>query len=155
MGFELNGGTLYIMDSNGVQSKLGDISYGDIEVDTLSPNEIPDIVCNLNNMESASFSCETTFADLSCLDYKPFEPTKTFNIEYNVPILVQARWHKKKRINKKWQKRYGMKSDTVKMKADVRRLGYDIDTGELDFEVDKLEYIWRPDQKRNNLKIEM
>lgn len=155
MRLELGNGTLYMMDSNGVQSEFGDISYGDIEIDTLSPNEIPDIVCNLNNMESASFSCEMTFADLSCLDYKPFEPTKIFNIEHNVPILVQARWHKKKRINKKWLKRYGMKSDTVKMKADARRLSYDIDTGELNFEVDKLEYIWRPDQKRKHLKIEM
>lgn len=135
--------------------ELSDNLYGDIEIDTLSLNEIPDIVCNLNNMESASFSCETTFADLSCLDYKPFEPTKTFNIEYNVPILVQAKWHRKKRINKKWLKRYGMKSDTVKMKATARTLSYNTETGECEFEVDKLEYIWRPDQKRKNLKIEM
>lgn len=155
MGFELNNGTLYMIDSNGVQSELGDISYGDIEIDTLSPNEIPDIVCNLKNMKSASFSCETTFTDLSYLNYKPFEPTKTFNIEHNVPILTQARWHKKKRINKKWFKRYGMKSDTVKMKAVARRTSYNIETGELNFEADKLEYVWRPDQKRKHLKIEM
>lgn len=29
--------------------------------------------------------------------------------ETEVPKLVQARTHKKKRINKKWKKRYGMK----------------------------------------------
>ena len=155
MGFELSDGTLYMMDSNGRQFELGDGLYGDVEIDTLSPNEIPDMVYNLKNTESASLSCEVTFADLSCLDFKPFEPTETFNIEYNVPILVQARWHKKKRINKKWLKRYGMKSDTVKIKADARRLSYDIETGELNFEIDKLEYIWRPDQKRKHLKIEM
>ncbi|MEE1084324.1 MAG: hypothetical protein UH850_11425 [Paludibacteraceae bacterium] len=155
MGFELNNGTLYMMDSNGVQSEFGDMSYGDIEIDTLSPNEMPDIVCNLNNMESASFSSEITFADLSCLDYKPFELTKNFNIEYDVQILVQAKWHKKKRINKKWLKRYGMKSDTVKMKAVARTLSYNTETGECEFEVDKLEYIWRLDQKRKNLNIEM
>lgn len=155
MRLELGNGTLYMMDSNGRQSEFSDISYGDIEIDTLSPNEIPDIVCNLNNMESASFSCETTFVDLSCLDYKPFEPTKTFNIEYNVPILVQTRWHKKKRINKKWLKRYGMKSDTVRMKATARTLSYNTDTGDYEFGVDELKHIWRPDQKRKYLKIEM
>ena len=156
MGFELNDGTLYMMDSNGRRFELGDDLYGDIEIDTLSPNEMPDIVYNLQSAASASLSCEMTFADLSCLDYKPFEPAeKKFNIEYNTPILVQARWHKKKRVNKKWLKRYGMKSDTVKMKAEARRLSYDIKTGELDFEIDRLEYIWRPDQKRKNLKIEM
>lgn len=155
MGFELNDGTLYMMDSNGRQLELGDALYGDIEIDTCSPNEIPDAVCYLQSAASASFSSEMTLADLGCLDYKPFEPAENFSIEYNVPILVQSRWHKKKRVNKKWLKRYGMKEDTVKMKADARRLSYDINTGELDFEVDKLEYIWRPDQKRKHLKIEM
>lgn len=155
MRFELNDGTLYMMESNGKKFELGNDLYGDIEIDTLSPDEIPDMVYNLKNTESASLSCEMTFADLSCLDYKPFEPTETFNIEYNVPILVQARWHKKKRINKKWLKRYGMKSDAVKMKAEASTLSYNTETGECEFEVDKLEYIWRPDQKRKYLKIEM
>jgi hypothetical protein len=90
-----------------------------------------------------------------CLNYKPFELTGKFSIEYSVGILVQARWHKKKRINKKWLKRYGMKPDTVKMKAEAHALNYNTETGECEFEVDKLEYIWRPDQKRRNLKIEI
>ena len=155
MGFEFNNGTLYTIDSNGRQFEFGNDLYAGLEIDTCSPNEIPDIVYNLKSTGNASFSCETTFADLSCLDYKPFELTKTFDIEYNVPILVQARWHKKKRINKKWLKRYGMKSDTVKMKATARTLSYNTETGECEFEVDKLEYIWRLDQKRKYLKIEM
>lgn len=155
MGFELSNGTLYMMESSDRQFELADNVYGDIEIDTCSPNEIPDAVYYLQGSASASFSCEMTLANLFDLDYKPFEPAENFSIEHNVPILVQARWHKKKRINKKWLKRYGMKSDTVKIKADARRLSYDIDTGELDFKVDKLEYIWRPDQKRKNLKIEM
>lgn len=155
MGYELNDGTLYMMDSNGRQFELGDDLYGDIEIDTCSPNEIPDMVGYLKNAASASFSCEMTLAGLDCLDYKPFEPTKTFNIEYNTPIFVQARWHKKKRINKKWLKRYGMKPDTVKMKAEAHTLSYNTETGECEFETDKLKYIWRPDQKRKYLKIEM
>jgi hypothetical protein len=153
MGFELGSGTLYMMETDGTQSEFGEVFCGDIEVDTLSPNEVPNIIYNFNNTMNASF--EMTLADLRCLDYKPFEPTKTFNIDYNLPILVQARWHKKKRINKKWLKRYGMKQDTVKMKGEAHTLSYNIETGEGEFEFDKLEYVWRPDQKRKYLKIEM
>lgn len=155
MGIELNNGTLYMMESGGRQSELGEIFYGDIEVDALSPNDMPDIIYNFQQAATASFSEEMTLAGLDCLGYKPFEPIKTFSIEHNVPILVQARWHRKKRINKKWLKRYGMKADTVKVRAKARTLSYDTETGECEFEVDKLTYIWRPDQLRKNLKIEM
>ncbi len=155
MGFELSNGTLYMMGSDGRQSELGEIFSGDIEVDTLSPNEIPDIIYNFQKAATASFSGKMTLTGLECLGYKPFEPTERFSIEHNVGILVQARWHKKKRINKKWLKRYGMKVDTVKIKAKARTLSYDTETGECEFEVDKLTYIWRADQKRKNLKIEM
>lgn len=153
MGFELTNGTLYMMDSNGKQFELCDDLYGDIEIDTCSSNETPDIHFNL--MSAANAHLETTITDLEYLSYKPFEPTKDFWFEFEEEILVQAKWHKKKRINKKWLKRYGMKSDTVKVKAKARALDYGYLAGEFDFETDQFEYIWRPDQKRKNLKIEM
>lgn len=155
MGFEFSNGTLYTMGSDGRQSKLGEVFYGDIEVDTLSPHETPEIIYNFQKAATASFSSEMTLTGLEYLGYKPFEPTEKFSIEYNVGILVQARWHKKKRINKKWLKRYGMKSDTVKIKAKARTLSYNTETGDCEFAVDKLEYVWRPDQLRRGLKIEM
>ena len=155
MGFELSNGMLYMTKLDGRQSELGEIFSGDIEVDTISPNEMPEIIYNFQKVASASFSGEMTLTGLDCLGYKPFELTEKFSIEHNVGILVQARWHKKRRINKKWLKRYGMKSDTVKMKAKARTLSYNTETGECEFEIDKLEYIWRPDQQRKNLKIEM
>lgn len=156
MGIEFNGGTLYIMGSDGNQIRFGDDISGLIEVDTLSADEAPDVFYNFTKDMSASF--EVSMQDLSFLDEVTFKhpaPRETFNIMHNVPILVQARWHKKKRINKKWLKRYGMKPDTVKMNAVARTLNYNAETGEFDFEVDKLEYIWRPDQLRKYLKIEM
>lgn len=36
-------------------------------------------------------------------------PDSTYTIEAITPVQVQARTHKKKRINKKWLKRYGYK----------------------------------------------
>ena len=152
MGTELNNGTLYMTEPNGRQSELGEIFYGDIEVDTLSPNEIPDIIYHFNQAATASFSGEMTLSGLGCLGYEPFELTKNFSIEYDAEILVQAKWHKKKRINKKWLKHYGMKIDTVKIKAKANTLSYDTETGDCNFEIDKLEYIWRPDQLRRGLK---
>lgn len=156
MGFEFNGGTLYAMEPSGRQFELDNSLCGDIEVDTLSPNETPSIIGSLKNVSSASF--EVSAENISWLDNvtcPTFIPTKSFDIEYNKTILVQAKWHKKKRINKKWLKRYGMKSDMVKMKAKARSVSYDIDTGDCEFEIDTLECIWRPDQLRKHLKIEM
>ena len=34
-------------------------------------------------------------------------PYQSFTVEYDAPVPVQIRKHKKKRINKKWAKRYG------------------------------------------------
>ena len=39
--------------------------------------------------------------------------------EVDVPKMVQVRTHKRKRINKKWKKRYGMKMIYVKKMAKV------------------------------------
>jgi hypothetical protein len=45
--------------------------------------------------------------------------------EVEVPKLVQARTHKKKRINKKWAKRYGMKLIYEKKMAKVADITID------------------------------
>lgn len=50
-----------------------------------------------------------------------------FDITY--PIMIQARRHKKKRINKKWQKRYGYKQVMVTSK-DWKLSEYDSGTCE-------------------------
>ena len=34
-------------------------------------------------------------------------------VKFNIPILVQTRYHKKSRINKKWIKRYGFKKGLI------------------------------------------
>ena len=149
---ELERGMLYVADASGKQFEIANVSCESAETDTCSPNETPDVHYHLTG--AASVSLEVSAMDLSCLDYKPFEPSKTFWFEYNIEIMSQARWHKKKRINKKWLKRYGMKSDTVKIKAKARVLEYDYMAGEFEFESDEFEYIWRPDQLRHGLKIE-
>lgn len=80
-------------------------------------------------------------------------------MECYIPILIQARWHKNPRINKKWLKRYGMKEDKVLVKWDVdtissQRLS-DSDEVITDIGFRNRQYKFRPDQLRKNLKIEM
>ena len=45
--------------------------------------------------------------------------------EVEIPTLVQARTHKKWRINKKWKKRYGMKLVHIKKRARVADITVD------------------------------
>lgn len=103
-----------------------------IEVDTFSPN--PDEIVSLESIykthEVANFTCENAMINVNLLA-KLFtqEKSNTFDIQYT--IMVQARKHKKKRINKKWLKRYGYKQQ--QMIANDWKLGeYNAQTGEVE-----------------------
>lgn len=54
-----------------------------------------------------------------------------FTVEYSEPILVQARRHKKKRIDKKWRKRYGFKTIFRKKRLTDCVVSHDISNNEL------------------------
>lgn len=104
-----------------------------------------------SDVEFCSLPLYTTFID------------KPFNLGYSIPIMIQARWHKKKRINKKWLKRYGMKKDSVLVKCDVESIDYNTDYEpcylnehiECNMTLNNMKYKFRQDQMRRNLKIEM
>lgn len=69
--------------------------------------------------------------------------------------MIQARWHKKRRVCKKWLKRYGMKPDVIKVKMKAAIIEYDANNKDVSLGTDgKREYVLRPDQKRRGLKIE-
>ena len=115
MNFEMTSGTLYMNDE-----LLSNVSYGSM-----------DATCEDISSERLSFNVNAEFsADLTYVNYdlfdklcRPQEPSK-FKIVAEVPIMIQARWHKKRRINKKWLKRYGMKPDIVKVEMDTDNLTY-------------------------------
>lgn len=86
--------------------------------------------------------------------YNPYKQNN-LALEFDRPIMIQARWHKKPRIRKKWLKRYGMKPDVVKVKMEATTVEYNTNSKNVSFESDgKREYVLRPDQKRRGLKIE-
>lgn len=153
-------------------------SFQILDIDTLEPitefDGIKDITIEseieqsslsketLSLTHEASFECEP--ADYSLLiNYATNFNSEPFYIEYYVPILIQARWHKKSRINKKWLKRYGMKRDKVLVKCDVDSISpnnsydpYDlVESNGFNFELSNMQWKFRPDQLRRNLKSEL
>lgn len=127
------------------------------DIDIWSPDERVQETYNFPLKNSGNLSCDISAEDLSFLNEltQQWAPPEAFWFEYEMPIIIQARWHKKKRINKKWLKRFGMRLDTVRRCDEGRVLTYNKDSGELEFETTgNKEYILRPDQKRKHLKIE-
>lgn len=142
-----------IVDYNGI----GNVTI-ESEVDTSSLTKE-----KLSFNHEASFECELTDCS-SLLNYVTDLNDKPYYVEYYIPILVQARWHKKPRINKKWLKRYGMKKDKILVRADVNSFGQDTsrdpyslmesEAVECSMAISNMRFEFRPDQLRRNLKIE-
>ena len=90
-------------------NKLETISF---ENETF-PDYVTSIHAPLSASEEMSFECEVNpqlFEELAGVDLSQRRDLTSLTIEYASPYQVQARRHKKKRINKKWAKRYGYKT---------------------------------------------
>ena len=154
---ELKSGSLTILRDDEPVCEFGNVN-GFIESE-IEP-------CSLGQ-EVISFNHEATF-EVELKDCSPLMTYTTdlsgrpFCIEYKTPIMVQARWHKKPRINKKWLKRYGMKKDCIITRCDIISMEtnndcenpYEIEH-KFNLNLSSMEYEFRPDQLRKNLKMEM
>ena len=113
----------------------------------------------LSFAHEATFECKST--DLSpLLGYKTNYCSQPLELEYYIPIMVQARWHRKNRINKKWLKRYGMKEDFIRVKAKASSVTFNTECEnpyeiECNMRIEDAQYEFRPDQMRRNLIIAM
>ena len=109
----------------------------------------------LDVKKDVGLSCEIKNVDLNLLEQACTMPmSNNFTLMYEQSIMIQARWHKRHRTNKKWLKRFGMKPDTVTVSYDAKTCAYDVCEGEFDIEADSRKYNWKPHQKRRNLRIE-
>lgn len=94
---------------NGEQREIKDIKF----VDSLS-DKFKDAADNMKHIadsfDSFTFAVKEATANLQekllNAGYKPLPDSYSFYM----PVYVQRRKHKKKRINKKWAKRYGYKT---------------------------------------------
>ena len=149
--------------------EIWNLGCGDCELTIpMSAERDCPVMQSLITNHTAEFSCVGE-VDLSSIGDMTYLSNKPQTIMYEVPIMIQARWHKKNRINKKWLKRYGMKPDAIKVEMNIRALEYipeHIDNesrcktslsciyNSWNFETDMPIYKYRPDQMRKNLKIE-
>lgn len=146
-----------ILDADSLEPiiEIGSIDNVTIESE-IEPSSLSKETLSLTN--EASFECE--LEDFSTLlGYATDYYNKPFDIEYYLPVMVQARWHKKNRINKKWLKRYGMKQDFILVKSKVSSVSFDTECDnpyeiKCNMDIEDMQYMCRPDQLRRNLKIE-
>lgn len=104
--------------------------------------KIPDCVRSITPKLSASaeFTMEAEIDGdmLAKLLGFPMAAGKNFTVEYSEPILVQARRHHKKRIDKKWRKRYGYKTIFRKKQLTDCVVSHNISNDELSITARKL-----------------
>ena len=148
MGIELLGlGSLTMTDLEaGTEYNFGDSIPLEIEQLEWCKDAEPSRIIK-GFAEPATFSCKPTILDQDSFD-KLLRPSNSseFTCEWDTPILVQARWHKKARIRKKWLKRYGYKEDVVKTIATARQGEYNTETGECEIEIDSIQFNFKPYQ---------
>ena len=117
----------------------------------MSANAEVEPIVNLILTNSAEFTCDITNMHAPLFDMYNPSPSKVF---WKVPIMIQARWHKKHRINKKWLKRYGMKRDTIDAAATITSLTMVPECGSHELELADVMFKFSPHHLRKNIKIE-
>lgn len=153
MDFELGTGTLTMMNKEtGEMYDWGEITPMSIEQEIWSPKE------ELEKTKKgftipATLSWGETTIDQDLFN-KLCVPSKSlgFIIEGETPILIQARWHKKARIRKKWRKRYGYKEDFLKTIIKAKYGEFNKETGECNIEIESIEYIFKPYQLQREVR---
>lgn len=150
---EFGKGALFYGGLDGVPLACGDLTVEDIPV---SPYEEPKINFLLSKRQIDKIECTVTAMDIDLLNQMTYIPkSDTFTLKYNKPIMIQARWHKRHRTNKKWQKRYGMTPDTVEVICIANTCNYNDSNGNFDIDANSMKYKLKPHQKRRGLKIEI
>lgn len=69
----------------------------------------PQRIFGFDPAHSCTFSADSASFNVDLLN-KLVEPVGDFSIMLYIPEVVQVRKHRKKRINKKWAKKYGYKT---------------------------------------------
>ena len=95
-----------------LEKKINEILQSSTDADSHMKGKTVNLLDPKNFSASAEFTMEAEIDGdaLAKLLGFPMAAGKNFTVEYSEPILVQARRHKKKRIDKKWRKRYGYKT---------------------------------------------
>lgn len=114
---QMTNGRLYI------QNELAGTGY--LEPTLIDESDPPHYIRSINRPFSVDIECPVeceidgpAFNRLIGFDASPFPDASGFSLVFSKPYQVQRRKHKKKRINKKWAKRYGYVTKYKKVRLD-------------------------------------
>jgi hypothetical protein len=150
MGFKLTGGKLINQTNNKELCDIADLNDG-ICTTELSADVSP----AYHITTTATLSGNFDYVNAEALKSLTAQPTKNFYCEYDIPILIQKRYHKKNRINKKWIKRYGFKKGVIHCEAPastIKTTPQDDDLYIMDIDIFKLIMTY-PKEITNNKKL--
>ena len=114
----IGSGTLYISPIRSISNIAKPIKIDTMDCETeFDANDVPEYVKSIHSPVSieaeANFECDIDtkiLKKLTGIDLAHGSDITGCTVLFNQPVKVQARRHKKKRINKKWAKRYGYKT---------------------------------------------
>ena len=111
-------GTLYMSPIRPISNEVKPIKIGTADCKTeFDANDVPEFVksinCPMSVEAEANFECDIDakmLKKLTGIDLAHGSDITGCTVLFRQPVQVQVRRHKKKRINKKWAKRYGYKT---------------------------------------------
>ena len=137
--FSFGPGELYIMDQSGETAIQ--MSVYDMQCDIpLSAEAEPNYEFEFRTPLAQEFTADGYIVDTGLLDLISEQPRGVY-LEYDVEVEIQARRHRKKRIDKKWLKRYGYKPVKRRVRLNCEQLSIDQDGGLCNIDVKGVEYV--------------
>lgn len=111
----IGSGTLYTSPIHSISNIAKPIKIDTIDCETeFDANDVPEYVksiyCPMSIEAEANFECDVDAKMLTGIDLAHGSDFTGCTVLFHQPVQVQVRRHKKKRINKKWAKRYGYKT---------------------------------------------
>ena len=114
MGIQWNSGFMMLNNKEYTIEPVTELSI------TEEYNNTPVLTCA--PYATAEFSGTIDYMNTDLLLGDTLNPSLPYTMEFDAPILIQARWHRKWRTRKKWLKRYGMKKDIIHTKAIIESI---------------------------------
>ena len=142
MGFDelsFGPGELYMMDQSGETAMQ--MSVYDMQCDIpFSADAEPNYEFEFRTPLAQEITASSCVIDTGLLRLISEQP-RGFYLEYDVDVQIQARRHRKKRINKKWLKRYGYRTVTRRVRLNCEQLSINQGDGWYDIDMKGVEYV--------------
>lgn len=131
-------GELYIMDQSGETAMQMSVYDMQCEI-PFSAEAEPNYEFEFRTPLAQEFTADSYIVDTGLLELISEQP-RGFYLEYDADVQVQARRHRKKRIDKKWLKRYGYKTVKRRVRLNCEQLSINSSDGWYNIDVKGVSY---------------